>query len=153
MGGAARADFNDGVVALMTGNYEQAVQTLMPLAEMSNHAYAQYFLGRMYADGQGVERDISKAASWYRKAAEQGVAEAQYRLGNMYRDGTGVPRDLEYAFAWYSVANHLGHGKSGGALEESTAMLSPEELEEAQKLSRDLIQNYGHVPESTSRSQ
>ena len=38
--GTARADFNDGVVALMMGKYEQALQTFVPLAETSDHAFA-----------------------------------------------------------------------------------------------------------------
>ena len=152
-GAQVRADFNDGVIALLAGNYEQAINTLLPLAEMSNHAYAQYFMGRIYADGQGVEQNFEEASKWYRKAAEQGVAEAQYRLGILYRDGNGVPQDMEYAYGWYSVAAHLGHVKAGKALEQSVSTLSPEELTEAKKLSQDLIAKYGRVPESTSHAQ
>ena len=61
LSGFAKADFNDGVVALSMGQYDQALQTFLPLAETSDHAYAQYFLGRMYADGRGVEQDKAKA--------------------------------------------------------------------------------------------
>ena len=148
---AARADFNDGVVALTMGNYDQALETLMPLANTANHAYAQYFLGRMYAAGQGVEQDPAEAAKWYQKAAEQGVAEAQFRLGGLYQHGDGVPQDMEYAYAWYSVATHLGHAKATGAFAESKDQLTAEEFAEAQKLSQDLINRYGHVPKTTSR--
>jgi TPR repeat protein len=149
----ARADFNDGVVALMTGKYEEALQTFVPLAETSNHAYAQYFLARMYTDGQGVERDAERAAEWYRKAAEQGVADAQYRLGELYENGEGVPGDMEYAYAWYSVAAHLGNAKGTQAMREAKAALSAPELVQADKLSRDLIKKYGVIPKSTARSQ
>ncbi len=38
---------------------------------------AQYNLGNMYANGTGVTRDYAAAFSWYRKAADLGVAEAQ----------------------------------------------------------------------------
>ena len=44
-------------------------------------ASAQYALGYMYASGNGVEKDKTEAARWYRKAAEQGHAMAQYALG------------------------------------------------------------------------
>jgi TPR repeat protein len=151
--GAARADFNDGVVALMTGKYADALQTFVPLAEASNHAYAQYFLGRMYATGQGVEKDAKTAAEWYRKAAEQGVADAQYRLGMLYESGEGVPGDMEYAYGWYSVAAHLGNAKGQEAFSKAKARLSNDELVQADKLSRDLIRKYGMVPASTSREQ
>ena len=150
---SARADFNDGVVAMMTGHYDQALETFVPLAEVSDHAYAQYFLARMYADGQGVDQDFERAAKWYRKAAEKGVGDAQFRLGRLYETGEGVPGDMEYAFGWYSVAAHLGNAKGAEALKTATSKLSDKELLEAKKLARDLINKYGVVPKSTARAQ
>jgi uncharacterized protein len=149
----APADFNDGVVALMTGDYDAALTTFVPLAEASDHAYAQYFLARMYAAGQGVDQDLQTAAAWYRKAAEKGVGDAQYRLGALYERGEGVPGDMEYAYGWYSVAAHVGNAKGAEALAKARDKLSAAELVEAKKLSRDLIEKYGVVPKSTSRSQ
>ena len=149
----ARADFNDGVVALMMGKHDVALQTLVPLAETQQHAYAQYFLGRMYAQGQGVDKDPAKAAEWYRKAAEQGVADAQYRLGALYETGEGVPLDQEYAHGWFAVAAHLGNGKAQGGLERTRERLTTPELAEAEKLARDFIQKYGTVSQQTARQQ
>jgi len=147
-----RADFNDGVVALMMGDYDKALSILVPLAETADHAYAQYFVGRMYAAGQGVEKNIETAAQWYRKAAELGVADAQYRLGKLYAEGTGVPRDMESAYGWYTVAAHLGNAKAIKAVKTTTASLSPDELKEAELLSEDLIGKYGNLPKSTART-
>ena len=42
---------------------------------------AQYFLGAMYAKGEGVPKDNAEAVKWFRKAAEQGHTDAQYILG------------------------------------------------------------------------
>ena len=42
---------------------------------------AQYALGSCYANGEGVEKDLTEAVIWYRKAADQGLAEAQFNLG------------------------------------------------------------------------
>lgn len=153
LGGYAHADFNDGVVALMAGKFDIALKTFVPLAETNNHAYAQYFLGRMYERGEGVEKDAKTAAQWYRKAAEKGVNDAQFRLALMYENGQGVPKDMEYAYGWYSVAAHLGSNKAIPALAHAKAAMREEELVEADKLSRELIGKYGAVPESTSRSQ
>jgi TPR repeat protein len=50
---------------------------------------AQFNLGLMYYNGQGVTQDYSQAADWYRKAAAQGNAAAQYNLGLMYYNGQG----------------------------------------------------------------
>ena len=149
----ARADFNNGVVALMMGEYDKALSILVPLAETADHAYAQYFVGRMYAGGQGVPQDYETAADWYRKAAEQGVGDAQYRLGGLYQNGNGVPKDLEYAYGWYTVASHLGNAKATEAVGESAKLLSADEMKAAETLSKDLISKYGQTPKETSRSQ
>jgi TPR repeat protein len=53
-------------------------------------AYAQIYLGFMYANGYGVPQDDQAAVKWYRLAAEQGDAFAQYNLGVMYDNGQGV---------------------------------------------------------------
>ena len=150
---AAHADFNDGVVALMAGKFDTALKVFVPLAETSRHAYAQYFLARMYERGEGVAQDVKVAAKWYRKAAEGGVTDAQFRLAAMYESGQGVPQDREYAYGWYSVAEHLGSTKAGPAMARTKAQMRDDEWVQANKLARELITKYGVVPETTSRSQ
>lgn len=150
---AAHADFGQGVLALSMGEYEKALETFVPLAETSNHAFAQYFLARMYAAGQGVEPNPQTAAKWYRKAAEQGVADAQFRLGQLYEQGKGVPTDMEYAFGWYSVSAHLGNQHGRNAQQATRQKMSDTELVEAEKLSRDLISKFGKVAKGTARQQ
>ena len=51
---------------------------------------AQYNLGVMYADGEGVPEDDAEAVRWYRIAAEQGDVGAQYNLGVMLRPRRGA---------------------------------------------------------------
>jgi len=41
------------------------------------NATAQYNLGTCYEDGNGVAKDNTQAADWYRKAADQGDADAK----------------------------------------------------------------------------
>ncbi|TXT24353.1 MAG: TPR repeat SEL1 subfamily [Gallionellaceae bacterium] len=67
-------------------------------------ADAQFVLGAMYANGQGVERNYHEAVAWYRKAADQGYAKAQYNLGRMYISGQGVPYDYLQAVKWFNRA-------------------------------------------------
>jgi TPR repeat protein len=69
---------------------------------------AQCNLGYMYEQGQGVQQDFKQAVAWYRKAAEQGLADAQYNLGNMYHNGQGVQQDIKQAAAWYRKAAEQG---------------------------------------------
>lgn len=50
------------------------------------------------------DENFEEAASWYRKAAEQGVSEAQNNLGVMYKDGQGVDQDYNEAARWFLLA-------------------------------------------------
>jgi len=69
---------------------------------------ANYNLGEKYYYGNGVPQDYTKAAKWYRKAAEQGYAPAQSNLGVMYEHGKGVPKDYTKAVEWYRKATEQG---------------------------------------------
>ncbi len=65
---------------------------------------AQLSLGRMYMFGEGVIRDFSESAKWYRMAAEKGNDKAQLQLGGLYYNGNGVDRDYSEAFKWFKLA-------------------------------------------------
>ena len=69
---------------------------------------AQYKLGRMYRQGEGVPKDDREAVKWFLLAAEQGDAEAQYNLGVMYSKGEGVAEDDREAVKWYRKAAAQG---------------------------------------------
>jgi TPR repeat protein len=71
-------------------------------------ATAQYNLGVMYADGDGVPENGAEAVKWFRKAADQGDADAQYNLGVMYADGDGVPENGAEAVKWFRKAAAQG---------------------------------------------
>ena len=60
--------------------------TVLKKAKAGDHD-AQYNLGIMYAEGQGVPQDYKKAAEWFTRAADQGEALAQTSLGVMYDKG------------------------------------------------------------------
>lgn len=66
---------------------------------------AQYNLGRMYADGEGVRRDYHQAARWFSEAAGQGNQRAQLQLARLYELGAGVARDPREALSlWRALA-------------------------------------------------
>ena len=77
---------------------------------------AQCALGLLCRHGRGVPQDDGEAATWYRKAADQGSATGQFALGLMYRYGNGVPRDLGVAASWYRKAADQGHVMAMGYL-------------------------------------
>lgn len=64
-------------------------------------AEAQYKLGKIYHEGEGVAQDYEQAFNWYSNAAKQGHTDAQYRLGLMYDKGEGVDQDYTLAAEWY----------------------------------------------------
>ena len=65
---------------------------------------AQWVLGFMYLNGEGMPQNYKQAAYWLTKAAEQGFALAQFNLGFMYDNGKGVPQDDQKALDWYKKA-------------------------------------------------
>ena len=65
---------------------------------------AMYAVGKLYERGRGVQRDLTKAAEWYQKAADAGQTSAQSRLGIMYFEGRGVPQDYDKALKLLQAA-------------------------------------------------
>ena len=104
---AAGQDYNKGHEAYGRGDYATALREWRPLAEAGD-ADAQYNLGVMYDNGQGVPQDYAEAVKWYRLAAAQGDADAQFNLGVMYDNGQGVPQDYAEAVKWYRLAAAQG---------------------------------------------
>ena len=105
---ASAGAFEDGLAAYRTGNYPTALRLWMPLARQG-YAGAQYNLGLMYANGQGVPQNYAEAVKWYRLAADQGYADAQINLGFMYDNGQGVPQNYAEAVKWYRLAADQGN--------------------------------------------
>ena len=101
------ADFQMGVDAYIKGDIRTAIGMFKAVAEQGR-ALAQFNLGLIYSQGQGIPRDYQEALKWFRKAAEQGLAEAQSNLGWMYRHGFGVSRDFKEALKWYRLAAEQG---------------------------------------------
>jgi TPR repeat protein len=91
--------------------YTEALPIFQNLAKQGN-ARAQFDLGIMYQNGQGVAQDDTQAVYWYRKAAEQGHINGQSNLGFMYHHGEGVAQDDTQAVYWYRKAAEQGHAEA-----------------------------------------
>jgi serine/threonine protein kinase/TPR repeat protein len=105
-----------------TGSAPAAAPTT-PRAELDclddarrGNARCQVVVGNLYRAGRGVPRDPAEAASWYRKAAEQGSDAGQYELGVMHENGLGVVRNPREAVAWYRKAAAQGHARAQNML-------------------------------------
>ena len=100
-------------------DFQEAMRLFCQEAEQGN-ALAMYDLGRMWADGLGVEADPDAAKEWYRKAldaflsAEKKLPERkktylQYRIGKMYLAGLGTEQNYETAATWLDRAAEKSH--------------------------------------------
>ncbi len=101
------ADLEKGLAAYNVGEYETSLAECQPLAEEGN-ATAQFCVGRLYANGFGVEMNDALALRWYGLAAEQGYSEAQLNLGLMHANGWGVEMNDQEAAKWYRLAAEQG---------------------------------------------
>jgi hypothetical protein len=110
--------FRSGAHWLKLGEKHKAVVSLEYAAE-NGHPLAQWKLGRMYQEGDGVTRNDLKAFEYYRRIADSHaednpdtlearfVANAFVALGHYYLNGipkTAVKRDPERAREMFSYA-------------------------------------------------
>ncbi len=110
--------FRSGTRALKVGEKEKAITSLQYAAE-KGHALAQWKLGRMYADGDGVPRDDLRAFKYFSRIADghaddspdmpqaRFVSNAFVQLGHYYLEGipnSDVRPDPDRAWEMYSYA-------------------------------------------------
>jgi uncharacterized protein len=88
-------------------------------------AEAQFNLGVIYNNGQGVARDEKEAVKWFRKATDQGVVEAEFNLGLIYQVGSQREIKLKERIeeADKTIANFL---KSKAAVPGIGVLLNPQ---------------------------
>lgn len=123
----ARAElYDDGMEALDDKDYETAVAALQKAAIQGN-LKADYQLGLLYLNGEGVAKDPAKALEHFEEAGErwaarlrykEGYPEAQYMAGTLYRDGIGTGKDVDMALVWFERAAEQGHTEAQFALAE-----------------------------------
>lgn len=100
------------------------------------YASAQFNLGLMYDNGQGVPQDYQQAVQWYTKAAEQGYARAQYNLAAMYFSGKGIPQDYVLAHMWANLAAAQGGEARVKKRDAIATFMTFQQIVEAQRLAR-----------------
>jgi TPR repeat protein len=87
------------------GDFSQAFVSYLIAAE-KGHQDAMFLLSRCYRSGEGVTKDLIKAESWCRKAADRGHLVA---MGACYYFGYGVAQDFKEAAKWYRKAAEQGN--------------------------------------------
>ena len=76
-----------------------------------DEAKEMYELGQKYLDGDGVEKNVSKAIDLFRESAELGNAEAQWMVGLVYDKGVDgiVTKNPRKALRWYRESAEQGY--------------------------------------------
>tara|TARA_Y100000588_G_C14257682_1_gene926248 strand:- start:478 stop:1077 length:600 start_codon:yes stop_codon:yes gene_type:complete len=72
--------------------------------EMPVTPAGQLSLAIKHYTGEGKPKDYTKAAKYFKLAAENGSHEAQFALGCMYQSGHGVTQNFIEATSWYLKA-------------------------------------------------
>lgn len=118
-------------------DYGEAVTWLRKLAT-KNRFFAMYHIGQLYSEGgNGLVKDLTKAAKWFLEGAEWGYSPAQVRLSFCYRHGDGVLRDYVRAYKWANLAAVSGDEDAKKSREELELKMTAEQISEGQQLSRD----------------
>lgn len=81
----------------------KAIYWLRRSARLGN-SYAQLTLGKLHADGKGVEKDMRQAYHWWLKAAHKGSPEAEFLVGRSLVNGEGVEKNPEQGIEWLTRA-------------------------------------------------
>ncbi|HEX2668453.1 MAG TPA: tetratricopeptide repeat protein, partial [Gammaproteobacteria bacterium] len=78
---------------------DQDIEQAEELAKLGD-AEAQANLGVMLT----TRGKYAEAATWYKRAADMGIATAAYNLGTLYYNGQGFPQDYAQARHWFELA-------------------------------------------------
>ena len=93
------------------GRYAEALNCFK-VAAKDGKSDAMTWMGKMYAEGKGVDQDYGEAMHWYIKAANMGNPDAMNNMGDMYNEGKGVGKDYNCARGWYQKAINAGSDKA-----------------------------------------
>jgi TPR repeat protein len=136
---SAEADYEDGVNAAFSGDFETAFKEFFIAAE-EGLSLAQYNLGILYFTGQGVEQNFDEAFKWTKAAAEQGHLNAQFNLGSLFLDGQGTSKNIPQGIEWFSQAAKNGHSNAAYSLAKMH--------QEGEIIGKDLVQAHAWAAQS-----
>lgn len=111
-----------------------------------------------YENGEGVPKDLMRAAQLYCEAARAGDPEAMFGLGWMYANGRGVGHDDALAASLFARAASYGHAYAqrmlkfvGGEQGVIPACLLPPEPQPTPAISTAPVDRFAALPPAKSR--
>lgn len=128
---APDAVYGEAIAKLKNKSFREASE-LFRIGAERGHRDSQYYLGLMYAKGDGVKQNYKMAHDWLEKAAMNGFPKAMYHLGEMYVWGDGVEVDYEKATVWFWLATGFGDKYAQKRLRTIATRINAEQLAEAE---------------------
>jgi TPR repeat protein len=125
------AQANECVDLMQKEDFYEAANVCTALAK-EDDKNAQFSLGLMFYQGNGMMSDLSQAQKWWRKAAQNNHSDAQFNLGIMLANGQGGSSDLVAAYAWLKIA-----AENGSLAAKDSAKQMAEELSSGEKKQAD----------------
>ncbi|GBB93155.1 hypothetical protein RclHR1_02120007 [Rhizophagus clarus] len=92
-------------------DFEKAFSWHEKAAENGNHI-AQFYLGLIYKNGQGITTDYIKAFELFEQSAKGGYPNGIAMLGYCYSNGVGTRINKKKAIELYQEAASLGHNRA-----------------------------------------
>lgn len=89
--------------------YKEAIEIFQ---KFEDDAEAQYYLGKAYLYGMGVDKNEKKAFEYAKKSANKNNSSGLNLLGVIYDYAEGVNKDETKAFKYYEEAAKLGNTKA-----------------------------------------
>jgi hypothetical protein len=130
------ADWQRGIYGFLSPVLPRSLDELLTNAEYQfGDLYAHNGWSTRLSDFAVVQND-AEAVRWYRRAADQGLANAQLALGLMYAKGRGVEVSRVAAFALLKISNQPAASKYQG---EIMALMSSKEAGSAYALYKDMV--------------
>ncbi len=115
----------------LESNSKKAAYWLLRAAR-DGQIYAALEMGKLFALGNGVNKEPEHAVYWWRKAAKGGLSEAQYQLGKAYLDGFGITKNPTESMHWMTLAaengNHNAEYELGKMYQEGYATVEDKVL-------------------------
>ncbi|MFZ5964925.1 hypothetical protein ACOXXX_18425, partial [Thalassococcus sp. BH17M4-6] len=101
---------------------------------------AQAALGALLLETPDITpEDQARANDWRLRAAKAGDVATQALLGQAYASGAdGLDQDYVAAHAWLNLAGAAGHAEAAETREVIAALMTPEQIAQAQARARDL---------------
>lgn len=132
--GLVRADFDSGLMAYASGDFDTAAREFSVLAERGDME-GQYYMGLLYEEGQGVPKRYEDAEKCYEKAARQGYVDAYFALGEIYLHQPEGRKDRISAYHWLDMAAKHGHPRGMDEFLRNKKAMTLEQISLAEKRS------------------